>query len=449
MNKLVLASLLVLGTVDHRIFAQVNDPCLAPIHLPIHARSAAQGVVTKLKDKALVVEYPSVYEVHNKPDTVKYPNIRIQPVVFDVPKVLDDIKNFVSSDKVDFVLFFFLQEVPGWINSGGRYKNLAQNIGLPNTTLNTSPIAWPRLKSNPHMNDVDFLSRTDPALPNYGSTLTVFHEIGHLTSVFFCQASPGPRDWNKTMPVAHLGAASSHWTWNYIKENNVIWPGIMYSGATAPIFNAFDLYAMGLMSYEECSKQSYTIYEDPDKSKTHKLKLDDLIFSLMQAGGNIYNAPGKRIPSTDPTMANLNVLTVIVKGQDEKMSPKDSSLIIKLVDEIPRDWNIATWGRSKMASNLNFTNAVQISTPQEDVAKSSVTIYWNQSTNKLAVKLPSLQSSQSTILTIHDIQGRLVARNKISQLSNEIAVPEFTGIAIITIQKDNKTWESKKVIIMK
>ena len=117
-----------------------------------------------------------------------------------------------------------------------------------------------------------------------------------------------------------------------------------------------------------CIRDStYTIYEDPDKTKTHKLKLDDLIFSLMQAGGNIYNAPGKRIPSTDQAMGNLNVLTVIVKGQDEKMSSKDSNLIIKLVDDIPRDWNIATWGRSKMASNLSFTNAVQISTPQEDL----------------------------------------------------------------------------------
>ena len=50
---------------------------------------------------------------------------------------------------------------------------------------------------------------------------------------------------------------------------------------------------------------------------------------------------------------------------------------------------------------------------------------------------------------IHDIQGRMVARNKISQLSNEITVPEFTGIAIITILNDNKIWESKKVLIMK
>ncbi len=449
MKKIVLIILIAVGIVDHHLIAQIGDPCLSPILLPIRTRSAAQGVVTKLKDKALVVEYPSVFDVHNKPDTLKYPNIRIQPVVFDVPRVLDDIKTFVSSDKIDFVLFFFLQEVPGWINSGGRYKNLAQNIGLPNTTLNTSPIAWPRLKSNPHMNDVDFLSRTDPSLPNYGSTLTVFHEIGHLTSVFFCQASPGPRDWNKTMPLAHLGAASSHWTWNYIKGNNVNWPGIMYSGATAPIFNAFDLYAMGLMSYEECSKETYTIYEDPDKSKTHKLKLDDLIFSLMQAGGNLYNAPGKRIPATDPSMANLNVLTVIVKGQDEKMSSKDSNLIIKLVDDIPRDWNIATWGRSKMASNLIFNNAVQLSTPYQETAKSRITIYWNQSSNKLTVKLPSLLESKRTSITIHDVQGRLIARNKITLISNEIPVPDFTGIAMVTVFNNNTIWDSKKVFIIK
>ena len=130
------------------------------------------------------------------------------------------------------------------------------------------------------------------------------------------------------------------------------------------------------------------------------------------------------------------------------MSPKDSSLIIKLVDEIPRDWNIATWGRSKMASNLNFTNAVQISTAQQDVPKSPITIYWNQSTNKLTVKLPSLQERQRTSITIHDVQGRLVAINKITQISNEISVPDFTGIAMITVFKDNKIWDSKKIFII-
>jgi len=448
MKKLFLVLWIVLFTIDNRISAQVSDPCLAPIHLPIRARSGMPGLVTKINDKALVVEYPSVFDVHNKPDTLKYPNIRIQPVVFDVIRVLDDIKNNVSSDKIDFVLFFFLQEVPGWINSGGRYKTIAQNIGLSNVSVNL-PAGWPRLKSNPHMNDVDFLSRTDPSLPNYGSTLTVFHEIGHLTSVFFCQASPGPRGWNKTMPLAHLGAGSSHWSWNYLKENNVIWPGIMYSGATAPIFNAFDLYAMGLMSYEESSKHMYTIYEDPDKTKTHKLKLDDLIFSLMQVGGNLYTAPGKRIPSTDPSMANLNILTVVVKGQDEKMSAKDSNLIIKLVDDLPRDWNIATWGRSKMASNLSFNNAFQISTPHQDAIESPINVYWNQSTNKLVMKLPSLYASQGLSTSIHDIQGRLIKRTKINYPSDEIFVPVFTGIAVVSVFNGNKILTSKKISIIR
>ena len=99
--------------------------------------------------------------------------------------------------------------------------------------------------------------------------------------------------------------------------------------------------------------------------------------------------------------------------------------------------------------NSLITSNISIIRSGRHLSKSSITINWNQSTNKLLVKLPSLQASQSTILTIHDIQGRLVARNKISQLSNEIAVPEFTGIAIITILNDNKIWESKKVLIMK
>lgn len=419
--------------------------CTDP-YIPFNStlRSALMPVITKIKDKALVVTYPSVFDVHSKPDTVKYPNIRIQPTGFDANRVLEDIRASVKADQIDFVLFFFLQEVPGWINSGPRYQLAAQNIGLSGNQ--TKPNGWTRLKSIPHMNDVAFLDRPTKELPNYGSTLTVFHEIGHYTCVYFCQQSQGPRDWNPSQPLAHLAAASSHWSWNFNIIDKIVWPGIMYSGATTDRFNAFDLYAMGLMHYDEAIKYEYLIYEDPNVTKTHKLNVDDLIFSLKTAGAPLYVAPGKRIPATDPAFTRLNSLSVIVRGQDEIITSKDSALISKLVDEIPRDWVKATWGRSSMASTIALDNAI---IPTTSLTLQSIDpdikIFSNTNTDKINIDIP--KEGTGYRYSLYALDGRKLKTNILFHGVNEISYPSGeNGIIVVTVVKNNVLVGIKKVI---
>jgi PKD repeat protein len=307
-----------------------------------------------IDDVAVVLEYNSLWDIHNKPDRIKYPNIRIQPDNWDCLRVLNDLSAIVQPEVYDFVLCYTLQEVPCWINSGYSYSHPGNNIGFSN--LNTTiykPIGWNRLRSVPSMNSLEFTKPVPDAPLNYRTSLSAFHEMGHFWGVFItAQDSVGPRNWKPDYPIAWLAAGGGHWSWVFKDSDGLKMPGIMYSGPTGR-FNDFDLYIMGLMGYAEASKTTYTIYENEQPDKTHELRLDDLIEALKFSGKNyLYSGDGKRIPDTDPSMNQINVLVVVIKGKDEKLTDIHRQQLRKLKQDLDADWSIVTKNRSQISTTI-------------------------------------------------------------------------------------------------
>ena len=308
-----------------------------------------------IDDVAVVLEYNSLWDIHTKPDRIKYPNIRIQPDIWDCNRVLNDLSAKVQPETYDFVLCYTLQEVPHWKNSGYRFAHPGDNIGFPNSsgTIIAKPTGWNRLRSVPHMNSLEFTKpQTDVPL-NYNTSLTAFHEIGHFWGVFItAQDSVGPRNWKPDYPIAWLAAGGGHWSWVFKEFEGQKMPGIMYSGPSGT-FNDFDLYLMGLMGYEEASKTVYTIYENEQPDKTHELRLDDLIYALKYAANSsIYSGDGKRFPDTDPSVKQINVLIVVIKGKDEKVTDFHRQQLRKLKQDLDADWSIVTKNRSKISTTI-------------------------------------------------------------------------------------------------
>lgn len=296
---------------------------------------------------AVVLGYGSVYDVHVAPDPTNYPNMRIQPGGFDVGTILAHLELAVDPSVYDFVLMYSLHEVPGWINSGGRFSFPAMNIGFANSLYGSlsPPAPWTRLRSVPHMNSVEFIARPAGGLDPWGA-LTSFHEIFHYWGVYITVNQVGPREWLPGDPVGWLASCCAHWTWVWDEEGM---PGIMYSGPTSDRFNAFDLYMMGLMGYAEASQVTHVLYEDEsDPRVLHDVALDDLIYALSLAGPTRYEGDGLRMPATDPAVQDLKALIVVIKGVDETLTAEDADLVLDLANDMAAAWYTATWGRSSM-----------------------------------------------------------------------------------------------------
>lgn len=315
------------------------------------------------ENAAVLLEYRSVYDVHNPPDTINYSNLRIQPGHFDWDRILADLNGVILPASYSFVLLYTLQEVPGWIWSGSRTSTPAKNIGFVNAMYNGLPpwnitsgvrVPWKNLRAIPHMNGVNFLADSLPELPNYGSTLTAIHEMAHYWGVFINRkCSVGPREWQPGRdPVSWLAGGCGHWTWVWEQSGM---PGILYSGPTSGKFNEFDLYFMGLMGYAEARQATYQLYEYPrtDPPVLHPVNLDSLIFGLSLEGSALYEGDGHRIPDTDSTVQNLRTLIVVVKGRDEVFTASQRRLVARLAAELPADWQTATWGRSAMSIGID------------------------------------------------------------------------------------------------
>lgn len=360
-----------------------------------NAQNIADPNVGFFENFAVILEYASVYDVHNSPDP-NNPNLRGQPGHFDEDRILEDLAKVVVPTDYDFVLLYSLQELPGWIWSGNRTGSPAKNIGALNSNYTGLPpwqivgirAPWKRLRSLPHMNSVEFLSESVPGLHNYGSTLTAIHEMNHYWGVFItAQSSVGPRNWKPGVdPVAWLASCCAHWTWVWEKPGM---PGIMYSGPTSNKFNEFDLYFMGLMGYAEASQAVYQVYEEPrtDPPVLHDVNLDSLVYALSLAGANFYEDNGRRIPDLDGTAQNLRTLVVVVKGQNEDFTTEQHALVADLATNLPADWNTATWGRSKMSVGIDEKSAsasphtAMLVSPDNgaEPAETNISLVWDRS----------------------------------------------------------------------
>jgi len=328
---------------------------------------ANRGLTTKtlqsvelIDDVAVVLEYPSVYDVHTPLDPTQ--PIRAQSGGFHTDLILRDLEDYVDTELYDFVLLYSIQEVPSWIHSGARgMGSAAKNIGLWNGSYGDDAYFphWPRLRSAPHMNSVNFIDRSSACCSNYGGTLTAFHEIAHFWSSFWNHSNLtiGPREWRPGDPIGWLAGVYAHWSWNWVDtaEGPEKMPGIMYSGPLSSKFNEFDLYAMGLTSFAEIRETAYRIYEcsPPDYNacipgKIHQVTVDDLIESLRLATADYYEGNGRRIPATDKSVAEVRILIVILRGEDEALSAKQRNLVKAMAENIPSAWSRATDHRSRM-----------------------------------------------------------------------------------------------------
>ena len=220
-----------------------SPPERATSPAPAPDNSELAPAISFIDNKAVVLEYDSVYDVHPLPDSNYASNIRIQPADFDTEVILKDLEKVIIPGNYDFVLLYSLQELPGWVHSGTRYSYPAKNIGFLNYShiLYPRPAHWNKLKAVPHMNYVGF-----DAYP----ALSAIHEMGHQWGVYIIgDQNIGPREWKRSDPIAWLAGGGAHWSWVW-KWGGM--PGMMYSGPLRR-FNAFDLYLMGLMGYKEAS----------------------------------------------------------------------------------------------------------------------------------------------------------------------------------------------------
>jgi hypothetical protein len=328
---------------------------LAAARLRAQERADAASGVSFIDDVAVVLEYASAYDVHSEPDG-STTSLRSQLGTFDTDRILSDLEAHVDPGAYDFVLLYSLRELPGWIHSGARNVTTpAKNVGADNCCYGAPPAheRWPRLRSVPHMNSVSYVAEAGM----HHALHVAAHEMAHFWNVRWSRAAVGPREWRAGMPVGWLAGCCSHWTWNWIDEpGGDRLPGIMGSDPTSDRFNEFDLYAMGLMGYDEVRSVRHAVYEcDPPgdaactQGPAHSIGVDDLIAGLAASAPERVAGDGRRFPDTDPTMGAVRILVVVVEGADETLTDDAANLVRQLAAGMPAAWNAATRGRSTMS----------------------------------------------------------------------------------------------------
>jgi len=305
-----------------------------------------------LRDSVVVVELSSVFDAHATHNAAQYPNMRSQPAVWNMNVLLPELEKLVVPTNYDFLLVFSLQEVPGWINSGTRYALGATNLGIANFLTFTRPPRWNRLRATPHLNGIDLFDST-AATGSTQSHLTIAHEVGHHWSAFFtatsCSALTRLTEWVRgTHPTACLAQVSAHWTYLWTRAEGA---GVLFSGATSPRFNEFDLYAMGLMGYNEVRPITHQVREDRypvATAPTYPITIDSLLAAMSAAGSNFCQGNCRRIPDTDASVQSMRALVVIVKGANETISESRRRTALDVVRAFGTTWSTATLGRSAM-----------------------------------------------------------------------------------------------------
>jgi hypothetical protein len=244
--------------------------------------------------------------------------------------ILNDLAQSVDSTAYDFVLMYHPGGVSSGQNPGGRCDYPAVNIGFPNTDVgqrlpDCSGLAvsdWPVLKSFPSMGWVN-RNANEPLLE-------AMHQMGHY--------------WQGLPPNV-----LRHWWDNWVDEGL---PGIMGVESSGPQFNAFDLYAMGLLPYVETKEYSYLLHAEGDESELFYLTLQDLQESLAERGMEYLSGDGVRAPEPDDRAVSLRALIVLVAGEDQAIEGWLTEKLSSTSRELPDAWNQATWGRSSLETTV-------------------------------------------------------------------------------------------------
>jgi hypothetical protein len=247
--------------------------------------------------------------------------------------ILNDLAQSVDAAAYDFVLLYhtegYYPGISGSHTPGGRCEYPAENIGFPNDQVgqrladceNIPAADWPQLKSYPEMGVVD-RNDNDPLWD-------AMHQLGH-----HWQGWHGP-----------VTSSWSHWRPTWVDEGL---PGVMGEYPDGSIFNAFDLYAMGLLPYLEAREYSYLLHEREDESQLFTLTLQDLLDELAGLGPDYLSGDGTRVPEPDDRAAAIRVLLVLVAEDGQVLEDWLTSELSYVAEELPDAWNQATWGYSRL-----------------------------------------------------------------------------------------------------
>lgn len=308
-----------------------------------------------IEEGAIVLSYRSYAEV--------FPNgVPGAPNGWRWEQILADLDRVVDIGGYDFVVLFTKTALPGTagprLNSGAHLRsqgarNNHMDVRYVGRRYSTRDFG-PRLKAMPFL---DSIGRDVP-------TRTIFHEMGHFWPVAPAYMVIDRTLWDpRTDPVAWLATScdpQGHWCgpWYSSPTGPPLpdIPGLM--GGRGARFNPFDLHVMGLMGYRDVSQFTYYVEAPPGlfrrTPERHPITQDSIIASRRLRYDATYyvEGNGRRIPDTDPEMADVRALVVVVKQSEESLTAAERAILRSTVLRLPPDWLNATWGRSNLTTPL-------------------------------------------------------------------------------------------------
>jgi hypothetical protein len=266
--------------------------------------------------------------------------------------VLSDLAHYVVPTDYDFVLLYSLSDEAGWSELHGHCLSPAENIGFRNRkTANAHcsgiPEDWGELRGVAVAPIQEGQRGTTDTI-----VLMALHRMGQAWGVFWghdlleveaglnagCTAATDPGGRAMTVPMS----------W-YDEEQQ----GLLQSPPTAVRFNALDLYAMGLMGYEEAQSYEYLVYPHPASSTLRSISIRDVIAHLPLHGSDYFTGDGRRHPDTDASVQSLKALVVLVTAGEQAASPEQTVQLLKLARKLPTAWYEATWRRSVLSTEIH------------------------------------------------------------------------------------------------
>jgi hypothetical protein len=273
------------------------------------------------------------------------------PAALDQTQLLSDLAYYVTAEEYDFVLFYSLSDWSGWSDLHGPCVPPAQNTGFKNDQALDSrcakvPVGWEKLRGFAFSPIHD---RDSGA--NDSNTLMAMHKMGQAWGVLWDHTLTTVEGNQKTSCGSSVGAGSGY------SPKSIDWydeeqPGLLQSPPAGEFFNELDLYAMGLMGYEEASAYEFLVYKDSDRTSLGWLSVDDLATHLTEHGSEYSNGDGRRLPDTDISANNLRVLLVLITAETEEATADQVATLLDLSHGLSEAWNEATLRRSALSTEV-------------------------------------------------------------------------------------------------